>query len=234
MAVGRCSRRRCCCYSFVFFFPLPSVIYVPPPRLFCSSPFMVWRWQYRLRQRGMMEVALRWRINPGGDPSSSPLCLSAFLFFSFSFFFFSVVVSLFLLSFVVFYSPNDLPPCFSQVTPAFLSKFLLFYIRKLFSLRLRARSFFFKTKILPPLIFYFLSPFAPLCYVFPTLCLSLFFFPFSSKIPPVIFFSGRSLFSLLYYFPFFFLFFSSLCCRSFFFLLSSSPPHFTSSLFLYL
>jgi hypothetical protein len=101
---------------------------------------------------------------------------------------------------------------------------LLFYIRKLFSLRLRARSFFFKTKILPPLIFYFLSPFAPLCYVFPTLCLSLFFFPFSSKIPPVIFFSGRSLFSLLYYFPCFFFFFFLLCVAALSFFYSPAPP----------
>jgi hypothetical protein len=103
---------------------------------------------------------------------------------------------------------------------------LLFYIRKLFSLRLRARSFFFKTKILPPLIFYFLSPFAPLCYVFPTLCLSLFFFPFSSKIPPVIFFSGRSLFSLLYYFPFFFSFFFFSVLPLFLFFTLQLPPSF--------
>jgi len=93
--------------------------------------------------------------------------------------------------------------------------------------------FFFKTKILSPPIFYFISPFAPLYSVFPTLCLSLFFFTFSSKIPPCnIFLRSFPVFSSLFFLLFFFL----LCVVVLsFFLLSSSPLpfllHLSSSIY---
>jgi len=213
--------------QFFFFFLLPSAISAPPPRLFCSSMFMVWRWRYHLRQRGIMEVALRWRINPGGDPSSSsPLCLSAFLFFS----------SLFS-SFLLLYLSSSSPLLFFILQTIFLPASLKYHrLSFKISVVLHPKTlltpsacpfvFFLKPKSFPLLfsIFYPLSLPSVLSSPLSVFC------SFSSPFPPKpphcnIFLWSFPVFSSLF-FPLFFFFFPSLCCRSLFFYSPAPPPPF--------
>lgn len=222
MAVGRCSRRRCCCYSFVFFFPLPSAINAPPPRLFYSSPFMVWRWRYHLRQRGIMEVALQWRINPGSDPSSSsPLCLSAFLFFSSLFLLFCCCISLPPLLCCFLFSKRSSSLLLSSLTGFLIKISVVLHPKTLLTSSACLFVFFLKPKSFP-LLFSILYPLSlPSILSSPLSVFRSFSSPFPPKSPLVIFFSGRSLFSLLYSFSCFFSF-SVLSFSLFFY--SPAPP----------
>ena len=234
MAVGRCSRRRCCCYSFVFFFPLPSAINAPPPRLFCSSLFMVWRWRYHLRQRGIMEVALQWRINPGSDPSSSsPLCLSAFLFFSSLFLLFCCCISLPPLLCCFLFSKRSSSLLLSSLTGFLIKISVVLHPKTLLTSSACLFVFFFKPKSFP-LLFSILYPLSlPSILSSPLSVFRSFSSPFPPKSPLVIFFSGRSLFSLLYSFSCFFFLLCVVVLS--FFLLSSSPLpfllHLSSSIY---
>jgi len=212
--------------QFFFFFLLPSAISAPPPRLFCSSMFMVWRWRYHLRQRGIMEVALRWRINPGGDPSSSsPLCLSAFLFFS----------SLFS-SFLLLYLSSSSPLLFFILQTIFLPASLKYHrLSFKISVVLHPKTlltpsacpfvFFLKPKSFPLLfsIFYPLSLPSVLSSPLSVFC------SFSSPFPPKpphcnIFLWSFPVFSSLLFPLFFFSFFFILCIAALSFFYSPAPP----------